>query len=441
MTKEKLFASGLYSLVQNVLGLLFGFGGFFLLARILSKEAFGTWAIFMTTVSLLEVARNGMIQNAKIKFLNDFPDSEPEIIRASLAINIFMSCATALAIGFLGSFIGSLLHAPPLFATLLWISAITTIVLIPFSQLNILQQSRLNFGPVLAAVAIRAGLFFGYILYHYIMAKEINLVHLAVMQLIAACSGSLVALLGIGKQLVIADYTNWYWVKKLVGYGKFVFGTNVSAVLYSSADQYVLSAMTSLSKVGVYNAAVRINTLAEVPIATVASILYPYKVQLHKQGDNEATHLVFYKGIGAIVGLLLPIVLLCLAVPEFILTIIASSKFVEAAPILRILSIAILIQPFLRQFGTQMDSSGHPHINFAVAALMAVLNFGLNYFFIGWLGINGAAIATLTTQFTFLVIAAWLLNKYFEIRIFRSLYYLTTGYIMAWKKLNSIIKR
>ncbi len=435
MPNNKLLASGLYSLVQNVLGLMFGFGGFILLARLLPKDVFGTWALFMTTISLIEVARNGLVQNAKIKFLKAHPEQEGDIMRASLTINIGISVLSAVLLG-VGSQLFANLLKSPIIVDLFWIYGLTTLTLIPFSQINVLQQSRLNFGPVLLATLIRAGLFFSYIAYHFWLNSPPDLHHLAVVQLICAALGSIFAILGVGRDFVLSSTVDWGWVRRLLHFGKFVFGTNVSAILYSSVDQYLLAGLTTKSVVADYNAAVRINTLAEVPVSTAASILYPYKVSLQHKGDNEEVKTVFYKGVGAIVGLLLPVVLLCWAIPGPIMLLIAGPKYLAAAPLLPILACCALLQPFLRQFGTQMDSSGHPHINFGVALSMAFLNFALNYFFILRWGAIGAASATLTTQLVFLLIAAWLLNRFFQIKLFRSFQYLFAAYEIGLRRLG-----
>ena len=49
---------------------VFGFLGFALLARILTKEEMGIWVVFMTTAAMVEVGIVGLLQNAMVKYLS-----------------------------------------------------------------------------------------------------------------------------------------------------------------------------------------------------------------------------------------------------------------------------------------------------------------------------------------------------------------------------------
>ena len=76
--------SGSYTLLTNLQTLLFGFGAFYLLVRVLDKDAFGAWVLFVATTTIFETARNGMIQNGLIKFLSHNTDKDyREIVSAS----------------------------------------------------------------------------------------------------------------------------------------------------------------------------------------------------------------------------------------------------------------------------------------------------------------------------------------------------------------------
>lgn len=434
-----LLRSGSISLVQNVAGLVFGVGSFVMLTRIFPKDTVGIWANYMNIITLLEVARNGLVQNAKINFLNQYSQDEPVILKASLVINLGVSLLSALFLALCGGLLASY-WAAPVVQVLFWIYALTSLVLVPFTQVNILQQSRMHFGWVAVGTMLRTGGFFFFILAHVLLGKPLDLVHMAWAQLFIAMLAAAVVLYGIRGQWQLASGISWVWVRRLLHFGKYVFGTNLSAVFYNSIDQILLGRFTK-SVVAEYNAAVRINTLAEVPIATAASVIYPYKVQLMAREGEQASHEVFYKSVGAITGLLLPVVLAAWIFPELILTLIAGQQYADAAPLLRILATSALVQPFLRQFGTQMDSSGRPHLNFMAAFGMAILNTVLNYVAIRYAGATGAACATLFTQFAFLTTAAWLLNSYFGISLWKVVPHLGLAYQLALDKAKAFLRK
>ena len=68
--KNYWFKSAFYTIGERLLSLIFGFGSIYLLLRNLTKEDFGTWALFLTITTLVELARIGFIQSGLIKFLS-----------------------------------------------------------------------------------------------------------------------------------------------------------------------------------------------------------------------------------------------------------------------------------------------------------------------------------------------------------------------------------
>ena len=85
--------SGSYALVLNIQQLLFGFGSFYLLVRMLDKQSFGIWTLFVATTSIFEMARSGLIQYSLIKFLSESPEEEkPKIISASFILSGILMC-------------------------------------------------------------------------------------------------------------------------------------------------------------------------------------------------------------------------------------------------------------------------------------------------------------------------------------------------------------
>src|SRR6478752_8768327 len=94
--------SGAYTILQRSSMLLFGVGSFMLLVRMLSKDDFGVWSLFLSVATLFEVARNGLIQNALIKYLNSHDEAEhASIISASFYLNILLTIISLVIIYFL----------------------------------------------------------------------------------------------------------------------------------------------------------------------------------------------------------------------------------------------------------------------------------------------------------------------------------------------------
>lgn len=61
MLNARWFRAGFFTLADRFAGLVLAFGSLYCLLRLLSKEDFGTWALFLTVAAFIEVARNGLI--------------------------------------------------------------------------------------------------------------------------------------------------------------------------------------------------------------------------------------------------------------------------------------------------------------------------------------------------------------------------------------------
>jgi len=375
--------------------MLFGFGGFYLLIRIVSKEEFGVWALFLSTTTLIEMARNGLIQAAVVKFLASTPASEhTSVISASLFLNILLTIVSSIAIYFLSGYLSESWHSPQL-EVMFKFYIFTTIALIPFSQFNFIQQANLDFKGIFISNFIRQCSFFLYVLYHYLYAAPIDLLQIVNFQTFGAILGSISAYLFSRKYFSIRLKIDWAWISKLFHFGKFSFGTSISATFFKSSDQMLLGAMLAPTAVALYNLSARIVNLFDVPINAVASIVFPQSSKRIQEEGLGAAKLLYEKSVGVMMCMVLPGIVTLVLFAKYIVEIIAGTGYSEAVPILQITLLQVIFLPFARQFGTILDSIGRPQLNFYYILCSIAVNLVLNYFFIGWFGVIGTAYGTL----------------------------------------------
>jgi lipopolysaccharide exporter len=433
--------SGIYTMLERVAALVFGFGSFFFLVRIFSKEAFGVWALFLTVTAFIEVARNGLIQNAQIKFLTSSDKKEhPEIITASLVLNVILTLVSILIILGFANLLGQMWDSPVL-EPMLYIYILTTVALIPFSQFNFIQQANFDFKGIFWSNFVRQGLLFGYILVVYWFGFPLNLIYLTVFQAIAGIFGAICAFFFVKRFLTWSTYVNWSWVKRLFHYGKYVFGTNVSSMFFKGMDQMMLGSLVGTASVAVYNTAIRISNFVEVPTTSVASMVFPQSAKRATTEGKEAVKYLYEKSVGLILALILPSMLFVLVFPKLIIWIVAGEEYFDAAPVLQVTIIFSLFIPFLRQFGTVLDSINKPKINFYFIVFCAVLNFGFNYWFINMYGIIGAAYGTLTSYSVIFVLNQVILFRELKVNTFRVFFYMKSFYREAYFKVGDLISK
>ncbi len=391
--------------------MIFGFGSFFLLVRVLTKEEMGTWSLFFTIITILETSKAGLVKNALIKYINSEPQSEhSKIETASLSINSLFSLLAGFIIFLSADFLGELWNIPSL-ATMLCYYIIALIILIPFSHFEYIQQANSSFSGILASYLVRQGFFFASVVILTFWFDGYTLLHyLVLLQAVGIGFGSVVGYAHARKFLAKKITYSVLWVKKLWGYGKFVLATNISSLIFRSTDQIMIASYISTAAVALYNVSIRITNLLDIPSTVAAEVIFPKSVKMINEDKSSGKYL-YERSVGIIMALLLPASIIILLFPESILHIIAGSGYVEAAGILQVTILYGLFLPFLKQFGTLMDASGYPNINFKVIFTLAVTNVIANYVFIKLFGLLGAAYGTLFTYLVSYLISQTVLYK------------------------------
>ncbi len=412
--------SGFFSILEKGSVFVFGFGSIALLARGLTKEAFGIWVVFNTVTAFFEVARIGLQQNALVKFLSTHEGEEAaKIGTASMFNNIILSVCSVIILFFAGNWIGQILNAPIL-GYFLKVYCITTVLLIPFQQFNFTQQAHLDFSGIFWGNFVNKGSFFTYVLVLSLLGNELSVEKLVYFQIFAAVFGSITAYIFAKKYLSFSAKVDWGWVKRLLNFGRFVFGTNLSTMLYKNIDKLMLSAMIAPEVAGIYDMAIKITNLVEVPTFSIASIVYPQSAKKMIEEGKSAVKRLYEKSVAAILTLILPFLAVIFIFAEYIIVWMATEDFLESVPILRVTILFGLFIPFAVQFGTAMDSMGKPKLNFRLTVTMAGLNLTLNYFCIKTFGVIGAAYGTLLAWFIVFIIGQIILYRTLDVRFYNA---------------------
>ncbi len=429
--------SGAYSLMSILSQLAFGMGSMLILVRMLDKPTFGLWAIYMVTTTFVEVPRAGLIQNGLLTYLSTEPrDAHGRIMKASLVLNLLFTAVVGMLLFWGGPWMAKWQQAPVL-KDLLWIYVATSFVLIPFFNLNYIQQAYLDFRGIFWSTFVRFGTFFGYNLYHFVKHLPVRLEELVLMQLVSAGLASLVSILFTRAYFVHTRGVDWSWVRRLADYGKFVFGTNLATMLHKKADVMLLGSMLSKAASALQDVAVRITYLIEAPTLAAAGVVFPQSARAMAQEGSQGVKLLYEKVVGIIVGMLLPFAVFVWLFPKLIIGIIAGPAYYEAADILRITVTFGLIIPFGIQFGTILDSTGLPKINFFYTLAGGLLNVFLVALYVRHFGVIGAAYAGLTSYSIMLFFQLRFLRKRYGVRLFN-----VFGHTFAfYRELPSLIMR
>jgi len=426
--------SGVLNVIQNFSGVFFGFGSFYFLVRLLSKHDFGAWTLFMSTTTILEIVRSGLIQNALVKYISSTePEEHPKIISASFSISGVLTIACVVVNLLFGHLLARLWDSPEL--TLLFYTYNIVFILSGIlTQFNCIEQANLNFSGIVVTNFIRQSTFFLFVVACFFSGFATKLVYLVYVQIFSALLSTIVAYGYVRRHLRFSFKLYPEWMKKLFDYGKYAFGTSVSSILSGTIDQMMLGALLSPAASGAFNIAVRITNLIDIPTSAVANIVFPQSAKRMETEGKDAIRYLYEKSVGTILAILIPPLAFLYFFAGYVVHFIAGAKYDDSIPLLKVTLIYCLLIPYGRQFGTILDSIGRTRLTFVIVLVTASLNLGLNYIFIQKFGVIGAAYATLISNIIGFVIAQYILRKELHVKVWHTLIYAYRFYPEMYEK-------
>jgi lipopolysaccharide exporter len=422
--------------------LIFGFGGFYLLVRIIDKDQFGGWNLFLLVTSLLEVARVGFVKYGFIKFrANADEQDQGKLMTAALTLNTIFALAVAIIMFSLGGFLSDVLWKIPELRKMFYLYSLTSFILVPFMQFEFLQHSLLDFKRIFIVYFARNGFMFLAILLAYFGLYKIDLFLLAIFNLLAVSIGVTGGLFLLKRPIAFSRSIDWAWVKKLAQYGKYVAATGLSTMLYGAVDSFMLGSLVSTSSVAIYNVANRITSLINMPSQSISAVVFPQSAKLIGTEGKAGVKALYEKSVGGILAIVVPCIIFVLIFPSFIIQFIAGPGYFESIAILKITVYLSIFLSIAFQFGVTLDAIGFPNVNFYCTGSFFVINFILNYFLITHFGIEGAAYGTLSTAVIAFIAMQLILRKMLHVNFLNVVKNMVEFYKMSFKIVRELFNK
>ncbi|WP_257656784.1 flippase [Parapedobacter lycopersici] len=428
--------SGLLNLIQNTSNVLFGFGSFYLLLRVLDKNDYGTWILFLSSIAVFAIARNGLLQNATIKFISgtSSENEKKQVIATTFSMNMIMTIVSIALMCAVAPLLSNIWNTPKL-THMLWFFSISFVFSSLQMHFNSVEQAFLNFKGTFLTQFLYQSLFFTYVLVSYIFDLEVTLMRMIYANLVVNIIATIPSFVYIRKRVSFRIFVDMSWAKRVFHYGKYSMGTSINAILSDSIDQMMLGAMLSPAATGIFNIAVRISNLANVPTNAMATIVFPQGAKRLEEEGLPALKYLYEKSVGTILAVLIPALLCILLFADTLIHYIAGGRYDESLPLLKITLFYSMFVPFSRQLGTILDSMGKTKLNFLLVLTSGVINIGLNYVFITRWGIMGAAFATLLTYIIFFLISQYTLRNLLNVSLLNVWKYTLEFYPEMFKKI------
>jgi len=305
--------------------------------------------------------------------------------------------------------------------------------------LTFIQNANQNFKGILIANIIYGVSNFSMVVTYWFLYESIVLNHLIFIQ----CISSVLAVLYVtvtAKSMFTFGKLTKKWLGELFHYGKYVFGTNFSSMLLNKMDIIMIGYFITPIAVATYNVASRMNNYIEVPMNSIASIVFPKISERYKAEGVDAVRYLYERSTGLMLALIIPAVLGVVIFAEPIVLILAGREYLDAVPVLTILTCMAIVKPWGRLFGITLDATGNPKINFRMLLLSLIINVITNLILIPLFGMIGAAWATFLSVVVTIGIGQVVVYRMFKVKFYHAFIYMFRFYKDWFVKALIIVK-
>jgi O-antigen/teichoic acid export membrane protein len=262
-----------------------------------------------------------------------------------------------------------------------------------------ISQSHLDFKGVFAGYFVRQVVFFCIVCYHAIFKVPIELHQLSIYWSISIFTGTIFIYWYSRPHLHNKFNPSLAWIKKITGYGKYIFASGLISNLYTNMDQLMTAGVMKLpAVVASYSISNRINTVIDVPSFAAADVIFP-KVSMASAQEGEGKVKYLYERMVALLScFVVPLTLVIIIFAKWVVLLVGGTQYVQqATPILQLYMITGLLRPMQNQAANLLNSIGKPALCFILNAVTLGANLFISYLCIKHFGYIGAAIASVFT--------------------------------------------
>ena len=211
----------------------------------------------------------------------------------------------------------------------------------------------------------------------------------------------------------IENKLNTKLLLKIVDESKFLWITFVSFLIYTQLDKLMINYYLGEEEVGIYSIGVQLSGIFSILIGPIQNSIYPKMIELYKE-NYEKYYNFFLLSNTMITQLYLFLTFLSIIVVKWLFKYVYEPEYNPAIMVYSILAFSIFIKANGSLQTSHMTIKGITQKSFYKTFLSLILNVILNALLIPKYGINGAAIATLVTQFMALFVIDFFIKEYRE---------------------------
>lgn len=209
----------------------------------------------------------------------------------------------------------------------------------------------------------------------------------------------------------------WYHLKSLSFFSFWLFLTSTGSLVFSQSDTIMIGYFMENANVGVYRVALQFTMVATFSTYALRNTLWPRVSRWSKTGEVGLIEESLSRAISYSLLLAAPVFVGGVLLGDKLLLFFYGTEFAEGYISLVVLLAVQIVNVFQYFFTMYLDAMDHPKKSFSVTAVGVVANIVLNSILIPFIGINGAAIATLVTMTLNSLLARRALSQFIKIQL------------------------
>jgi O-antigen/teichoic acid export membrane protein len=406
---------------SRFLAVIFGAILTVILARLLGPDSYGLFSLALSVLAIAQIfSRLGIAQSAA-RYVTEYKETDdgqvPHVLKLSFLYILASIGVVSLVLAVGHQYFAILLNEPDLTPLLLWGSLLVVFATLKRFVRVILQGFEsiqtgavihsldrvLRFATVIALVTLgygALGALFGYIL--------------ALM--ISSCVGLLYV------------YANFYHgtekspiesgiAKRILEYALPLTATNTGNAIDRRFDSILVGLFVGPVGVAYYAVSKQIVNFVRMPVDALGFTLAPtYKSQQVK-GNTRAAARMYEEALSHGLLVYIPAVAGIVLIAEPLVQLIFGSEYFGAVPVLRIMAVYALLLVISSLTSGGLDYLGRARERAIIRTVSAVGNVVLNVILIPRFGVEGAAIATVTTYSIYTFSTVYLMLSELELKI------------------------
>jgi O-antigen/teichoic acid export membrane protein len=424
------------SLASQVSLMAINFLSFALVTRLVSKEIFGSWQVFLQAFGVLEALRMYVIYVALVKYLSGAEPTEArQMAGAGWVVMLGMN-----AVIFLITLPLSLLHITNSVGwqlVLQW-CGLGLLLTLPTHYASWLLVVDQRFGRIFMVRAVSVVSYVLLVLgFHY--SGQVSVATLVFAYLASQGLSSLLCLLNGWAQPRSLVHATWANVKRILGFGKYSVWSGVGAHLLKTVDTFIIERWLGPAAVAMYQVPLKVMEVVEIPLRSAVNTAMPSMSAHANLGQKPAIAQEMTRYGGIVTVAMLPAVLACVVLADALVWIMGGDQYLgtEATTILRLLIVFYVLLPIDRFLGITLDAVGRPALNMIKTLVMLAVQVAGNLLGLYWFGSTVAvAIVSLLTLGVGTLLGHWFLKKHLPYQLSR---FFTDGWAACRQFLQQVL--